>query len=420
MAKRYLCDLSHFTFKVGDMGGLQTLACIPVVAGDGMEVNLEGVFRLAPLRRNLVVDCMVDLFCFYVPHRHIYGSAWTDFIKAGASESTTFTGTSTAARVSYLGQEYVSSEGIPLWVAGGYNRIWNRYFRSPTDGNTRADTYLTTNNNELLTGFKCGFLPVPWSTGVLTGVASSEREVASVTVMDIVALDRVKASYKTEVDREYFGQRYNDIMNVSFGTRINTDADERPTLCQHSSFWLSGYDVDGTDDIALGQYAGKSYGIGRMRMKRKFFAEHGALWVMCLLRFPTIHVNERPFLTTVVNPTYLEISGDPDLIPAEPPRVYNADEFFRSSSASSLGVMPYGQHYRYHPSNVHRSFELLDGFSFVDSQIDTIPEAHYIATDEYEEVFQTDALKQWQANIRLDVPTMRVVPPARRSLYAGV
>lgn len=422
MPKRYDHNLGHFQFGVGDIGKLQTLTCINVVAGDSISIDLEGVWRLAALRRNLVVDCRIDLFCFYVPHRHVYGDDWVDFIKLGSKEAITFAGVGPIAqRTSYLGSEIVAADTIPLWRTAAYNRIWNRYFRSPTDTNERADTYVSTSNLEAISGFRCGHLPTPWSTGVIAGVPSTDRDVSTVgDTFDIVDLNRIKKVYQTEVDREYFGQRYNDLLNTTFGSTVNIDADERPELCAHTKWWLSGYDIDGTGDASLGTYSGKSAGVGRINMKRKYFAEHGSLWVMALARFPTIHTNERPFLHTVVNPTYLQISGDPDLVGAEPPEDIVANEYFYSSSASVLGVGPYGQHYRYHPSIVHRLYEALDGYTFLDQQIDTIDEAHYVSDTEYDEVFQSLALRHWQSQLRIDVQAMRVVPPARRSLYAGV
>lgn len=418
--KRYPTDLSHFGFNCGDIGSLQTLSCIPIMANDGVSFNLEGVFRLSPLRRNIVVDCAIDMFAFFVPHRHIYGQSWIDFIKDGVNETETFTGIVADGRTSYLGSEITTGQTYPLWLGAGYNRIWNRYFRAPTDGNTRADNYKTANNTELVGGFKCGPLPVAWSTGTLAGVDSSEREVDTTgDDFDIADLERVKRSYASIVDREYFGQRYNDILKTAFGSTVNTDADERPTLCAHKRWWLSGYDVDGTGDANLGNYVGKAAGIGTFGFPRKFFSEHGALWIMCLPRFPTIHVNERPRLCHIVNPSYLQIAGDPDVISAEPPETIYADEYFFSAAHNDLGEGPYGQHYRYHPSTVHRLYEEVDGFSFIDTQIGTFDEAHYIATDEYSEVFQTDPLRQWQSQVHFDVQVMRLVPPARGSLYAG-
>ena len=421
MPRRTPVDLGHFSFDTGEIGHLQTMACVPIVAGDSVSLNLEGIFRLSPLRRNLVVDCQVDMFAFFVPHRHVYGEDWIDFIKEGKNEAITFTGVTPPESMDYLGAHYSALEEIPLWVVAGYNRIWNRYFRSPTDfANEKLDDTLPTSITERLNGQLCGFLPKPWSTGVVAGVDASEREVPVVAdTFDIVDLNRVQAEYRTEVDREYFGQRYNDLLNTAFGSTVNTDADERPTLCAHNSWWLSGYDVDGTSDATLGTYSGKSAGIGSLRFKRKFFAEHGALWIMCLPRFPTIHVLERHFLMSEVNPSYLDIAGDPDLIAAEPPAILEGQQFFRAATATDLGTGPFGQWYRYHPSHVHQLYEALDGFTFIDTRIDTQDRAFYITGGEYDDVFQTTQLGHWQGHSRIGLNVNCVVPAARHSLYAG-
>ena len=88
--RRDVYDLSHFSFMSGKMGRLMTLALIPVVAGDSIGIDFRGIFRLSPLRRNLVVDAHCDLYVFYVPHRHVYGDDWVDFIKQGVDEAITF------------------------------------------------------------------------------------------------------------------------------------------------------------------------------------------------------------------------------------------------------------------------------------------------------------------------------------------
>ena len=421
MPKRYGCDLSHFSFMAGDIGKLQTLSCIPVMAGDSMKLSMEGVFRLSPLRRNLVVDCNVDVFAFYVPHRQVYGEQYIDFIKAGVREEEVFPFvTDPLSEKYYLGTYYEANDEIPLWVVGGYNRIWNRYFRSPTDDQELADTDLL-QAPEASTGKRCGHLPTPWSTGVMDGVDDAFRQVSTVgDSFDIVDLNRIRAEYRTDVEREYFGQRYNDILNTAWGSTVNTDADERPTLVGRNRFWLSGYDVDGTADATLGSYSGKSATVGHFGFKRKFFPEHGALWVMALLRFPTIHVNERPFLMHKGDFSYLESAGDPQVVGAEPPVDLIPSEWFGSGhSGASIGQIPYGQHYRYHPSHVHPNYRAVDGFSFLDEPVNTRDLANYIGVEEYDDVFQTLQLRQWQMSGRLDLSCQRAVPPSRGSLFAG-
>src|SRR5258707_13017777 len=71
-AERMPHDLSHLGFLAGQIGRLITISCTPVIAGDCFEMDAVGALRLSPLRRGLAIDSTVDIFTFYVPHRHVY------------------------------------------------------------------------------------------------------------------------------------------------------------------------------------------------------------------------------------------------------------------------------------------------------------------------------------------------------------
>src|SRR5437660_5090684 len=62
-----------------------TISTTPVIAGDSFEMDAVGALRLSPLRRGLAIDCTVDIFTFYVPHRHVYGEQWIKFMKDGVN-----------------------------------------------------------------------------------------------------------------------------------------------------------------------------------------------------------------------------------------------------------------------------------------------------------------------------------------------
>uniref|UniRef100_UPI003AF8C5D6 major capsid protein n=1 Tax=Thiolapillus sp. TaxID=2017437 RepID=UPI003AF8C5D6 len=81
-------DLSHFAFSCGKIGSLQTLSVIPTLPGDSFDINVAMTFRLAPLRRALSLDAHIDLYAFWIPHRHCYDGQGEDnqfikFIKQG-------------------------------------------------------------------------------------------------------------------------------------------------------------------------------------------------------------------------------------------------------------------------------------------------------------------------------------------------
>src|SRR5947209_19589792 len=41
--------------------------------------------HLSPLRPGLAIDSTVDIFTFYVAHRHVYGEQWINFMKDGVN-----------------------------------------------------------------------------------------------------------------------------------------------------------------------------------------------------------------------------------------------------------------------------------------------------------------------------------------------
>src|SRR5207253_8277053 len=69
----------------GQIGRLITISTTPVIAGDSFEMDAVGALRLSPLRRGLAIDSTVDIFTFYVPHRHVYGEQWIKFMKDGVN-----------------------------------------------------------------------------------------------------------------------------------------------------------------------------------------------------------------------------------------------------------------------------------------------------------------------------------------------
>src|SRR2546430_468338 len=76
-------DLSHLGFLAGQIGRLITISTTPVIAGDSFEMDAVGALRLSPLRRGLAIDSTVDIFTFYVPHRHVYGDEWIKLMEDG-------------------------------------------------------------------------------------------------------------------------------------------------------------------------------------------------------------------------------------------------------------------------------------------------------------------------------------------------
>src|SRR5437868_9442506 len=60
----------------------------------------------------------------------------------------------------------------------------------------------------------------------------------STTSIDIMCLQAAYANFHTDQERDYFMQRYYDVIS-SFGGKTSYDADNRPLLVMRSNLWAS-------------------------------------------------------------------------------------------------------------------------------------------------------------------------------------
>src|SRR5437870_8488256 len=80
-----------------------------------------------PLRRGLAIDSTVDIFTFYVPHRHVYGEQWIKFMKDGvnATPLPTVNTTGYIDHAAFLGTINPDTNKIPKHLFQGYLNIYN-------------------------------------------------------------------------------------------------------------------------------------------------------------------------------------------------------------------------------------------------------------------------------------------------------
>src|SRR5690554_7421905 len=92
----------------------------------GLGIPAEPLFRsLSPLRRGLAIDSTVDIFTFYVPHRHVYGEQWIKFMKDGvnATPLPTVNTTGYIDHAAFLGTINPDTNKIPKHLFQGYLNI---------------------------------------------------------------------------------------------------------------------------------------------------------------------------------------------------------------------------------------------------------------------------------------------------------
>src|SRR5260370_41475557 len=132
-AERMRHDLCHLGFLAGQIGRLITISTTPVIAGDSFEMDAVGALRLSPLRRGLAIDSTVDIFTFYVPHRHVYGEQWIKVMKDGgnATPLPTVNTTGYIDHAAVLGTANPGTSKIRRPLFQAYSNIYNNYGRAP-------------------------------------------------------------------------------------------------------------------------------------------------------------------------------------------------------------------------------------------------------------------------------------------------
>src|SRR5690625_4988262 len=401
-AERMPHDLSQLAFLAGQIGRLITISTTPVIAGDSFEMDAVGALRLSPLRRGLAIDSTVDIFTFYVPHRHVYGEQWIKFMKDGvnATPLPTVNTTGYIDHAAFLGTINPDTNKIPKHLFQGYLNIYNNYFKAPWMPDRTEANPNELNQDDARYGFRCCHLKNIWTAPLPPETELSRQMTTSTTSIDIMGLQAAYANLHTDQERDYFMQRYHDVIS-SFGGKTSYDADNRPLLvirsnlcasgCDYvmlpyhvvmssfggkssyvavhrplfvmrSNLWASGYDVDGTDQTSLGQFSGRVQQTYKHSVPRFFVPEHGTMFTLALVRFPPTATKEIQYLNAKGALTYTDIAGDPVLYGNLPPREISMKDVFRSGDSSKKFKIAEGQWYRYAPSYVSPAYHLLEGF----------------------------------------------------------
>lgn len=424
-AERDVCDLSHLAFDVGLIGRLKTVSWTPVIAGDSFEMDAVGALRLSPLRRGLAIDSKVDIFTFYIPHRHVYGDAWIEFMKEGvnANPLPSVTCHNNADFTEYLGTTTPITNRIPKFLHQSYLNIYNNYFKAPwMPDRTEANPSNLSDSWDCVAGFRCCHLKNIWSAPLPPETKLVEMMQVESNSIDIMGLQAAYAQLHTEQERTYFMQRYRDVIS-SFGGSTSYDADNRPLLVMHTDFWASGYDVDGTDQSSLGQFSGRVQQTFQHSVPRFFVPEHGVMMTLALVRFPPMYTGEFNYLVSRGSLTYTDLAGDPALIANLPPREISYQDLFRDGRADMKIKVAESQWYRTHPDYVNYRYHALQGFPFLPNAPGTqdadLADAILIKHQDYDSCFQTQQLLQWNSQARFNVKVLRHMPTVRDSIMTS-
>lgn len=455
---RNLIDLTHLAHISGQIGRLQTISVIPVIPGDSVSINIDGIFRLAPTRKEIVAECQIDICAFFVPHRHVWPAEWKFVVTEGLQTSTALTAGPAVASGKrdcfYLGIKECGATVNRALVAG-YNGIYQRYFAVPTTDTNGLLTYTNggystfyadgVNQDSVNTrkyGMRAARLPHILNGMVMVNTTNAgtftrdytnadwgvqipqDTPSAGIALLDIRDLKQIQSRYSSIQEQNYFAQFYDDVLKSKWNTSgVNADADPRPTYLGRDTHFVSGTDVNGTDDATLGTYVGKTLDRIRFNIPRRFMPEHGNIWIMMLARFPLVHTKEQhPLLSTALVDQKL-LLADPKVWAAEPVAPFDPSAWLAGGSLITPNVdqlqQPYGQEYRYQPNRIHPSFETIPGYPFTQWDANNPYPWYYYQDGEYNDTFQTSQIGHWQTHAKVSVQKYSSIVDPKTSIFAG-
>src|SRR5207237_1007368 len=214
-------------------------------------------------------------------HRHVYGEQWIKFMKDGvnATPLPTVNTTGYIDHAAFLGTINPDTNKIPKHLFQGYLNIYNNYFKAPWMPDRTEANPNELNQDDARYGFRCCHLKNIWTAPLPPETELSRQMTTSTTSIDIMGLQAAYANLHTDQERDYFMQRYHDVIS-SFGGKTSYDADNRPLLVMRSTLWASGFDVDGTDQTSLGQFSGGVQETYKHSVPRFFFPGRGCMFTI--------------------------------------------------------------------------------------------------------------------------------------------
>jgi hypothetical protein len=409
--ERSLCDLTHRVQSVHDIGRLQCISRIPVIAGDSFEINSDILVRLNQLRRPLASDVKADVFAFFNPYRYTYGQTWIDAIEQGPRSNPTFPTLTPSDTQDWL----MARDTFPKHVLSDAIRIYNWYFRDPSFDELDEDTPLTDDGANY--GIRVGHLK-SWGTAQahLPDLADSMYDLdVSGTEISLFDIQSAQSNARQDLYRDFYSSRYTEIMGDLAGAPIHDYADDRPELVFRASEWLSGFDVNGTSGADLGNAVGKAIGKVNFNMPRRFFSEHGSLTLWMVLRMPPVFQDTIQYLDDFNRGLEHIIPQPGSNFP--PQELFMNDLFNGGSSTNSAGYVPFYEWYREHPSYIHDRFDSDDtGWQF-------LSRPHYtrdlIETYDYDDMFQSMKLRHAVSVSLHKVTAFRPIPDQNSSIMGA-
>src|SRR5207248_1083401 len=123
----------------------------------------------------------------------------------------------------FLGTINPDTNKSPKHLFQGYLNIYNNYFKAPWMPDRTEANPNELNQDDARYGFRCCHLKNIWTAPLPPETELSRQMTTSTTSIDIMGLQAAYANLHSDQERDYFMQRYHDVIS-SFGGKTSYHA----------------------------------------------------------------------------------------------------------------------------------------------------------------------------------------------------
>lgn len=267
------------TYTEADFYRVVPVARKMVVPGESASLDVQTHFESVPFAQNVLTGGLMSLYAFYTPIRLVWGDAWIDYLTDPETTQVIPT-SSTPAPYMLEGQQ---ARPVNTFGRRSYKLLYNQYFGDEQLGewfsDIGADNTVSlgrARTTDQMLGTLRDVSDVPDETLTI----DSSGATASIPLNELRAAMRQAFSNRRQ---NMTGDKYVDAlrrMGVDLDWRVQ-NAPEFLGLC-HSEFGPRATRVQG--ETETGRAWAKFSGSCHLKTKRKFFAEHGIIMVVAVVR----------------------------------------------------------------------------------------------------------------------------------------
>jgi hypothetical protein len=279
------------TYNESDFCSMVPIHRQQVVPGQSVALDIKVAWETPPFLQNILTGGVCSLYTFYVPHRLVWDQ-WVDFI---ADPESGLTVPTTTEEWGLLYEAPPAGEAVTSLFRRGYKLAYNQFFGSEQYGAVwYADITDDSDTTRLpvrgLDQFLTKIVPSsqvsnPTYEAPVTGTAPNQ--IASIALNEFRQQMRQARSVRRA---DMTGEKYVDSM-LRMGVKLDWRVQLAPELVGMAHYDFDAKETrasytppDPTTGARTGQAFARYAGEHNYKLPRKFFAEHGYLFTVIVIR----------------------------------------------------------------------------------------------------------------------------------------